>query len=208
MTEKHSPMSPETKDGIPAFHASNPAEWRQWLEINHATQEAVWLIGYRKNSGVACVAHSDAVDEALCFGWIDSKRNSRDDQSFYQFFSRRKPKSAWSKVNKAKVERLIAAGKMAPAGLKVIELAKGNGTWNFLDEIEEEVMPIELEAAFAENPSALTKFQTFPPSTRKAIFHWIIQAKTVETRTKRIIETVSKAALGERANEWKRPHSK
>lgn len=196
-------MPAEYKDNVLAFHAPDQAAWRQWLVENHATQTAVWLIGYRKSSNMTCVAHSDAVDEALCFGWIDSKRTRRDDQSFYQFFSRRKPKSAWSKVNKAKVERLIAAGQMAPAGLEIIALAKETGTWNLLDEIEEEVMPADLAAAFVDHETARMNFAAFPPSARKGILHWIIQAKTAETRARRVAETVAQAAVNARANAWK-----
>ncbi len=195
-------MITELKDGQPAFHAPDQAAWRAWLEAHHATQESVWLIIYRKGSGMPSVYYPEAVDEALCFGWIDSKPNKRDAQSYYQFFSRRKPKSVWSKVNKTKVERLLAAGKIAPAGLRMIEIAKENGMWTHLDAIEEEIMPEDLVAAFATAPDALAKFQRFPPSARKGIFQWIISAKGTETRAKRVAEAVAKAALGERANAW------
>ena len=200
-------MSTELKDAQPTTYAPDQAAWRQWLQENHATQEFVWLIIYRKGSGTPSVYYPEAVDEALCFGWIDSKPNKRDDQSYYLFFSRRKPKSVWSKVNKAKVERLLAAGKITPAGQRMIDIAKENGMWSHLDEIEELVMPAELEAAFAEQPSAWDNFQAFPPSARKGIFQWIIQAKGAETRAKRVAETVAKAAVGERANAWKGPKS-
>ncbi len=196
-------MSTELKDGQPTIHAANQAAWRQWLEAHHDTRESVWLIIYRKSSGVPSVYYSEAVDEALCFGWIDSKPNKRDDQSYYQFFSRRKPKSAWSKVNKAKVERLRAEGKIAPAGERMIAIAQESGTWSLLDEIEEAIVPADLEAAFDENEPAWTNFQSFPPSARKGILQWIIQAKGAETRAKRVAETVAKAAVGERANAWK-----
>jgi uncharacterized protein YdeI (YjbR/CyaY-like superfamily) len=198
-------MITELKDGQPAYHAPDQAAWRTWLQEHHATQEFVWLIIYRKGSGTPSVYYPEAVDEALCFGWIDSKPHKRDAESYYQFFSRRKPKSVWSKVNKGKVERLLAAGKIAPAGLRMIEIAQENGMWSHLDAIEEDIMPDDLVAAFAEQPEALAKFQSFPPSARKAIFQWIISAKGAETRAKRVAEAVAKAAVGERANAWKRP---
>jgi uncharacterized protein YdeI (YjbR/CyaY-like superfamily) len=195
--------APELKDGQATIYAPDQAAWRQWLQENHATQEFVWLILYRKGSGTPSVYYPEAVDEALCFGWIDSKPNKRDANSYYQFFSRRKPKSVWSKVNKTKVERLLAAGKIAPAGQRMIAIAQENGMWTHLDAIEEEVMPDDLVAAFAEQPDAFAKFQGFPPSARKAIFQWIIGTKVAETRAKRVAEAVAKAALGERANAWK-----
>ncbi|HEX2901260.1 MAG TPA: YdeI/OmpD-associated family protein, partial [Bacteroidia bacterium] len=121
----------------------------------------------------------------------------------YQYYTRRKPKSIWSKVNKGKVAQLLAAGKMTPAGQRMIDIAKENGMWTYLDRIDEGLMPEDLVAAFALNPAALTKFEAFPPSAKKGIFQWIISAKGMETRAKRISETVEKAALGQRANEWK-----
>jgi uncharacterized protein YdeI (YjbR/CyaY-like superfamily) len=198
-------MSTELKDGHPAFHAPDQEAWRVWLEAHHATHEFVWLIGYRKASGVVSVSHDEAVDEALCFGWIDSKRVKRDEKSFYQCFGRRKPKGTWSKINKAKIEVQIAAGKMMPAGLRVIELAKANGSWTMLDDIEEQKIPEDLAAAFAQNPAAEAHFLDFPPSARKAILHWIIQAKGSDTRGRRVAEAVAKASVGERANAPKRP---
>jgi uncharacterized protein YdeI (YjbR/CyaY-like superfamily) len=193
-------MITELKDGQPTFHAPDQAAWRQWLMENHVTHEVVWLIGYRKASGMVSVSHSEAVDEALCFGWIDSKRVKRDAQSFYQCFGRRKPRGTWSKINKAKIEAQIAAGKMMPAGLHVIELAKANGSWATLDDVEAQKIPEDLAAAFAQNPIAEAHFLAFPPSARKAILHWIIQAKGADTRARRVAEAVAKASLGERAN--------
>lgn len=193
----------ETKDGIPAVYAASPQEWRAWLAANHDSESKVWLIMYAKGSGMPSLTWSEAVDEALCFGWIDSKSNKRDEQSRYLYFCPRKPKSAWSKINKAKIERLIAAGKMAPAGMRVVEVAQANGTWNVLDEIEEDVMPEDLVRAFAKQPAALATFQGFPPGGRKAIYQWVISAKRPETRAQRVETVVSEAAAGRRANQWK-----
>lgn len=196
-------MSTELKDGIPTFYAPDSAAWREWLATNHDQAEKVWLILYNKGSGVPSVTYSESVDEALCFGWIDSVANKRDGQSRYQYYTRRKPKSIWSKVNKGKVAQLLAAGKMTPAGQRMIDIAKENGMWTYLDRIDEGLMPEDLVAAFALNPEALAKFDAFSTSAKKQLFYWVISAKGVETRARRVSEIVEKAALGQRANEWK-----
>lgn len=131
------------------FYAENADSWRQWLAEHHDSEASVWLIIYKKDSGVPSVYYPEAVDEALCFGWVDSKPNSRDDNSYYQFFAPRNPRSNWSKVNKEKVSRLIKGGRMAPSGYVVIEEAKKNGAWNALDEVDNLVVPEDLQMALA-----------------------------------------------------------
>lgn len=193
----------ETYNGVAAIPADSPAAWRRWLQENHATASSVWLIIYRKATGIASITYDQAVDEALCFGWIDSKPNKRDAESFYQFFSKRNPKSAWSGVNKRKVEKLTAAGKMTAAGQAMIDLAKSSGTWDALNEVEALVIPTDLAAALAENPVAATHFAAFPPSAKRGILEWIAAAKQAETRAKRIRETATLAARNERANQYR-----
>ncbi len=193
----------ELKNNIKTFHATSQKEWRKWLQKNHATEKSVWLIIYKKESGVKSVYYPEAVDEALCFGWIDSKPNKRDAESYYQFFSVRNPKSNWSKVNKAKVERLLIAGQMTEAGQKMIDLAKQNGTWSALDEVEEAVLPADLQKLFDKSKTAFKNWSAFPPSARKGILQWILNAKSNETRQKRIDETVALAAKNVRANQYK-----
>lgn len=185
--------------GKPTFYAPDPAAWRQWLEANHQGQQGVWLIIYKKESGIHSVYYPEAVDEALCFGWVDSLGNKRDEQSYYQYFSPRKPKSNWSGVNKAKVERLLAAGKMMPAGMEMVELAKRTGTWTALEEVENGVVPADLEAALALQPQALAHWQAFPPSAKRGILQWLSAAKQAATRERRIVEIVNKAADNRRA---------
>jgi uncharacterized protein YdeI (YjbR/CyaY-like superfamily) len=192
----------ELKNGIKTFHATSQKEWRKWLQKNHATEISVWLIIYKKESKVQTVYYPEAVDEALCFGWIDSKPNKRDDESYYQFFSVRNPKSNWSKVNKEKVERLLATNQMTAAGQKMIDLANKTGTWNALDEVEEAAVPIDLQKQFDKNKTALKNWSAFPPSTRKGILQWILNAKLPATRQKRIDETVGLAAKNVRANQY------
>lgn len=180
---------------VPAdsFCPDSRQAWRQWLHEHHASKQSVWLLCYKTTAGVPTISWSDAVDEALCYGWIDSVRKSVDGERFIQFFSRRKPASVWSKINKAKVERLIAAELMMPAGHKCIETARQNGSWNILDAVEELHIPEDLENAFATEPVAREHFLAFSKSTRKAILQWLVLAKRSETRQKRIAEIVSLA---------------
>jgi len=190
----------ELKDGVQTFHAASQEEWRTWLERNHATEKSVWLIIYKKESEVPSVYYPEAVDEALCFGWIDSKPNKRDHKSYYQFFAKRNPKSNWSAVNKAKVEKLMKAKRMAPAGLAMVELAKRNGTWTALDDVDKVLMPHDLQALFNQNQDALANWEKFARSSRRGILEWILNAKKPETRQKRIEETVALAAQNIKAN--------
>ena len=166
-------------------------EWRQWLQEHHETSQSVWFVYYKKAAGKPSIPWSDAVDEALCFGWVDSIRKPLDAERFIQFFGKRKPKSTWSKINKEKVKRLIAEGKMMPAGYASIEVAKKNGSWTILDEVEELIIPDDLEAAFAERPGSKDHFMSLSKSARKVLLSGLVFAKRPETRQKRIDEIVS-----------------
>jgi len=195
-------------DGVETFHASGRAAWRAWLESNHKTKKSVWLIIYHKESSTSSIYYDEAVDEALCFGWIDSKPNKRDKESYFQFFSQRNPKSNWSKVNKEKIERLLAEGSIAESGHEMIRLAKETGTWTALEDVDNLIVPPDLQKAFDANPTAFSFWQKFPPSTRRGILEWIFNAKREETRAKRIEETVEKAAEDIRANQYRQPKKK
>lgn len=173
---------------IEHFYPTNQQEWRDWLEKNHETKDAVWLIQYKKNSGMSSINWSDAVDEALCFGWIDSKAVSIDETSFKHYYCKRKPTSTWSKINKEKVKRLIANNLMAEAGLACIEVAKQNGTWTILDDVEELIIPKDLEAAFRKQKGSKKYFRTLSPSRQKFFLQWIVLAKQPTTRQKRIYD--------------------
>lgn len=175
------------------FYPKSAIEWRDWLHENHETKDAVWLLYYKTKTQKPTVAYSDAVDEALCFGWIDSKIQSLEDDSYRQFFCKRKPKSVWSKVNKAKVERLIATDLMQPAGYKCIEIAKANGSWASIDTAEALEVPIDLATVLNQFPIAKSFFDGFSNSTKRNLLMWLILAKKEETRQKRIEEIVSKA---------------
>jgi uncharacterized protein YdeI (YjbR/CyaY-like superfamily) len=188
--------------GIKTFYAKNRKTWRCWLEKNNDKEKSVWLIMYRKNAAKKSVNYAEAVEEALCFGWIDSKANKRDEESFYQFFTRRNLKSNWSRVNKERVAKLIDDRLMTSRGLETIELAKRNGTWTALDKIENLELPIDLKKALKQNAEAAKYFDAFPRSVKKGILEWIQNAKKEETREKRIKETVSLALKNIRANQY------
>ncbi|NBX79226.1 MAG: hypothetical protein EBQ94_02430, partial [Flavobacteriales bacterium] len=162
---------------IETFYPKSRQEWREWLQENHDKKQSVWLIYYKKKSNVPTVIYSEAVDEALCFGWIDSKAKPIDEHTFMQFFSKRKEKSVWSKVNKEKIERLTKEGLMADAGFKIIEIAKKNGDWTILDEAEALIIPTDLEEEFQKKPSAKDYFLGLSRSDKRNILQWLVLAK-------------------------------
>jgi len=136
----------------------NQQQWREWLLAHHDQHQNVWLVYYKKTSATPTLSWSEAVDEALCFGWIDSQANPLDEDRYQQFFSRRKPKSGWSKINKDKVQQLSTEKKMMPAGMASIETAKQNGSWTLLDGVKALCLPADLERAFVQWPAARTYF--------------------------------------------------
>ncbi len=179
---------------IDVFYPKSRKEWRNWLKKNHKTSESVWLIYYKKKSNMPSLSWGDAVEEALCFGWIDSKAKPIDEDKYMQFFTKRKPKSVWSKINKEKVRTLIEAGHMTEAGMAVIEIAKQNGSWTILDEVEELTIPEDLEKAFKKHKGSKEYFHSLSKSVKKMILHWLVTAKRTETREKRITEIVIQAS--------------
>lgn len=193
---------PNPLDQLAAFYARSRAEWRAWLADNHRTAPGVWLISSKKSTGQPRVEYDEAVEEALCFGWIDSLPRKLDDERSMLLFTPRKPKSGWSKLNKTRVDKLLAAGLMTEAGLQKIELAKKNGAWTSLDAVEALTVPPDLQAALDANPTARGHFEQFSKSARKGILQWIESAKRPETRQKRIEETVMLAAKNEKANQY------
>jgi uncharacterized protein YdeI (YjbR/CyaY-like superfamily) len=187
-------------DDAPLVQCETRAEWRAWLQANHATSRGAWLVTWRTGSGHEALPYEEGVEEALCFGWVDSRGGRLDAERNRLYYTPRKPTSGWARTNKARVERLIAAGLMAPAGLATIERAKANGSWSMLDDVENLVEPDDLVAALAANPPAADHWKAFPPSSRRMILWWIGQAKRPETRSARIAETAARAARNERAN--------
>jgi uncharacterized protein YdeI (YjbR/CyaY-like superfamily) len=186
----------EGHDGRPLVHVLDRAEWRTWLLQNHATSTGCWLVGATKASGLPTIPYEDSIEEALCFGWIDSHVRKYDVGRSTLLHTPRKPRSVWSRPNKERVERLIAAGRMEPAGLAAIEAAKANGMWSVLESAEALEVPADLAAALQSEPGARSAFEGFAPSARKVILGWIAVAKRPETRARRIAETARLAAQG------------
>ena len=176
------------------------AEWRQWLAEHHASQPGVWLVYFKKTIGQPSVTYAEAVEEALCFGWIDSLPRKLDAERTQLLFTPRKPKSGWSKVNKERLLRLEAAGLLLPAGLAAIARAKENGAWESLDAAEAGTVPADLAAALAADAPAARHFAAFSPSARKMLLNWVLGAKRPETRAHRVAGAVRMAALNKRAN--------
>lgn len=189
-------------DNLKTFYPKSRQEWREWLQDNHDKQQSVWLIYYKKSSGILTLTYSEAVDEALCFGWIDSKSKPLDDEKYMQFFSRRREKSVWSKVNKEKVDRLTREGYMAKAGFDVIEKAKQNGSWSILDQAEALIIPKDLEQEFKNWPNAKSYFSGLSKSDKRNILQWLVLAKKQETREKRIHEIVEQAQKNQKPKQF------
>jgi len=177
------------------FYPKDRKTWRSWLSKHHAKAPGVWLVYYKKESGKPRVAYADAVEEALCFGWIDSTMRPLDEERYMQLFTPRKPKSEWSKLNKTRVEQLIKNGLMTPAGLEKINISKANGHWEKIDHVEALTVPSDLAKQLGKSKKATAYFDTLKTTNKKYLLHWLNNAKRVETRAKRVEEIM--AALKE-----------
>ncbi|MDO4887678.1 MAG: YdeI/OmpD-associated family protein [Actinomycetaceae bacterium] len=193
-------VTSEMADGTSVVRARSLQEWRDWLDDNGEHASKVWLIVYKKGTGQDSVRFRDAVEHALCFGWVDSKAVKRDGDSCYLLFHPRNPKSSWGRANRERAERLTRAGYMRPAGQRVIDEAKASGKWDEFADAQNLIVPDDLQAALEANEPALTHFSAFPPSSRRLILQWIASAKKAETRERRIAQTVELAAQNIRAN--------
>jgi len=189
-------------DDAPVVHPADRDGWRAWLEANHAKEAGVWLVSWRPSSGrLTDLDYAAAVEEALCFGWVDSRGGKVDDQRTKLYFAPRSARSGWARPNKERVERLMARGQMAPAGIAVIERAKANGSWTILDAAARLELPHDLQAALDARAPARAHWEAFPPSARRALLEWIALAKRDETRRGRIDRTAAAAQRNERANQ-------
>jgi uncharacterized protein YdeI (YjbR/CyaY-like superfamily) len=182
----------------PEVFADDRRTWRAWLEANHAASAGAWLVTWRSRSGKQGLPYEDAVEEALCFGWVDGTAGTVDEERGKLYFAPRKPNSGWAATNKARVERLIADGRMAPAGLAAIERAKANGSWALLDSVERLEIPPDLVVELESRPPAATNFGAFPPSVRKQALTSLVMAKRPETRAERVRRIAEAAARNER----------
>ncbi|MFC2027470.1 YdeI family protein [Chloroflexota bacterium] len=173
------------------LHFINRDDWRLWLEENHAAQKEIWLVFYKKHTGKPSLSYDDAVEEALCFGWIDGIMKRIDDEKHAIRYSPRKNNSVWSKSNKKSVERMIKQGRMTEAGLAKVRAAKQSGEWQNATIREDLIeIPDDLIKALAANDSARKNFYHLAPSYKKQFIYWIMDAKREETRRKRIEEIV------------------
>lgn len=177
--------------------------WRAWLAKHHERTEGVWLITYKKAAGKPRIEYDESVEEALCFGWVDSKPGKVDEERSKLWFAPRKAGSGWSQLNKERIARLMASGQMQAAGLAKIEAAKKDGSWTALDAVEDLVIDEDLAKALAAHPQAAQNFEAFPRSAKRGILEWIALAKRAETRAARIAETARLAQDNLRANQWK-----
>lgn len=184
---------------VPVVFAKDRAQWRRWLARNHGKAPRVWLGMYKKDSGKPSVTYAEAVEEALCFGWIDSVANKLAPDCWKQMFSPRKARSGWSKINKGRIQKVIADGRMTDAGLAAVERAKRDGSWNALAAMERLTVPDDLTRALRANRRARANWEAFAPSARKQILWWIESAKSPVTRARRVAETTRLAALDLRA---------
>jgi uncharacterized protein YdeI (YjbR/CyaY-like superfamily) len=187
------------KFDFPVFHPADRAAWRAWLTANHDEARGVWVVSWRKASGQEPVPYEELVEEALCFGWIDSTVNTLDGERGLQLMTPRKAKSGWTRLNRERVAALEARGQMTDAGRRAVEVARANGWWTLSDSVEDLVEPGELAAALAASPAARAAWDAFPPSARKQMLWWVATAQKPETRVKRIAKIVAEAEHGRRA---------
>lgn len=174
----------------PQLYFKQDSEWRTWLQENHNNYSGVYLIFYKVESKEVSMRWEEAVKVALCFGWIDSTVKSLGNGKRQQYFTPRKPKSVWSALNKRYIKELLADNLMHESGLNSIKIAKKNGSWTSLDDVENLVIPPELQTAFDKNPTAFTNYQAFSKSYKKGYLYWLNQAKRQATREKRISEII------------------
>ena len=176
---------------LPELYFKNEAEWREWLHHNHQNFNGVHLIFYKVDHEMDSMRWEEAVKVAICYGWIDSTVRSLGEGKRKQYFTPRNPKSEWSALNKRYVDELTESNLMHKSGMQVIELAKENGSWTGLDDVEKEIIPKDLQKVFNRNKKAFSNYKGFAPSYRKSYLYWLNQAKREETRQKRIEEIIS-----------------
>ncbi len=190
---------PTWKFDFPIFHAESRQDWRAWLTANHDAVRGVWLCSWRPTTGKPSCPYPEAVEEAICFGWIDSTVNTLDDERRLQLMTPRKARSGWTRLNRQRAADMEAAGLMTDAGRRAIAVAQANGWWTIYDPVEDLLEPDELAAALDASPDARRHWDAFPPSARKQMLWQVISAAKPETRTARIATIVERAAAGERA---------
>ena len=204
-------MPTTLKPDVPTLNwldnSTSPASrnaWRAWLVDCHDKSEGTWVVQFKKATGMPTVTNDELVEEAIAFGWIDSTPRKIDADRFAVWCSPRRAGSNWSALSKERAEKMITAGRMTPAGQAAIDRAKADETWGALESVEALEVPDDLAEALAARPPAADEFERFPPSVKRGILEWIINAKTDKTRSKRVHETAFLAEVGKRANQWPR----
>lgn len=190
---------PTWKFDLPIFHADSRAQWRAWLDANHSSVKGVWLCSWKRPTGRPFCPYPEAVEEAICFGWIDATVNVLDDDRALQLMTPRKPKSGWTRLNRQRVASMEAAGLMTDAGRRAVAVAQQNGRWTIYDSVEDLIEPPEFAAALNASRPARHQWDAFPTSAKKAMLWWIVSAVKDDTRDRRIATIVAKAEIGERA---------
>jgi uncharacterized protein YdeI (YjbR/CyaY-like superfamily) len=182
--------------GTDTFFAADRMAWREWLAAQHAERTQVWLLLHKKHVEEPSVSYDEAVEEALCWGWIDGLTNRWDERSYAVRFTPRKPGSGWSESNVKRVTRMIAEGRMTPAGMALVDEAKRRGTWDLAASVRLETPPPDLEDALAGVPAALERWQAWAPTDRRQYIAWVLDARRAETRSRRIADVVRRVAAG------------
>lgn len=190
---------PTWKFDFPIYHAESRPQLRSWLEANHDTARGVWWCSWRSGTDKPRCPYPDGVEEAICFGWIDSTMNTLDEERGLQLLTPRKAKSSWTRLNRQRVDDMEAAGKMTEAGRRATQVAQDNGWWTIYDPVEDLIEPAPLAAALDANAAARAAWDQFTPSARKMMLWWVISAAQDDTKQRRIDTIVTKAELGERA---------
>ncbi|HRO43482.1 MAG TPA: YdeI/OmpD-associated family protein [Flavipsychrobacter sp.] len=172
------------------FYAPDRKTWRKWLDKNHSILGGIWLVYYKKETGKPRIAYAEAVEEALCFGWIDSTMRPLDEERYMQLFTPRKASSEWSALNKQRVEKLIEQGLMTVAGLEKIKVSKANGNWEKIDHVEALQLPEDFAKKLKRSKIATAYFESLTKTNKKYLLHWLGNAKREDTRSKRIEEII------------------
>lgn len=188
----------------PLLYFKTDNEWRNWLHKNHSTETGVYLVFYKVSSNKPSMRWEEAVKVALCYGWIDSTVKKLDEERRQQYFTPRKTKSVWSKLNKTYIDELTKAKLMQPSGKAIVKIAKSNGSWDALNNVDNEIIPPNLQKAFTKNPIAFTNYKNFAPSYRRGYLYWLYAAKRETTQQKRIEEIIRLCKLNKKQsdNSW------
>ena len=187
-----------TDDGLPTLFFASAAEWERWLEDNHALGDGVWIKTAKKGAGIESVRYPEVLETALCFGWIDGRREALDERFFLQRYTPRRPRSRWSRINRESAERLIADGRMRPAGLAEVERARADGRWDAAyDGQKRMTVPDDLQRELDARPRAKAFFAQLSSQNRYAILYRLQDAKRPQTRERRLAKFVAMLEAGE-----------